>query len=487
MPEAIDHSKILQPNGGRDELNLAEFPITLLADRVPEGCTTLVFEDEIYDQQAGVRIKRQLTVKGGVDYGLPTAVDDEILFALIQITKLFNDFKEREVKFSRYEVLKLLGWRDDSINYRRLTESLRRWKSVNLSYKNAWWNKLDQTWMTEDFNIIDNLSLPEDTGRGPGRPPKRRRHATSAFSWNKVVFQSFQSENLKRIDAKTYFSLKSSVAKRMYRFLDKRFYHKSEWMFDLNDFAFEHVGLSRNYEKNAGKIKEKLQPGIEELEAIGFIEKLPKDRRYTKTGTKWTINLGRASAQTNLFAEPTEVIPAIVKDLIERGVTEATAIDLAREHDANLIAAKLEVLDWLAEKKDKKITKSPAGYLVDSIRKGYAEPKGFESKAARREREAKEAETRRQAEEQKRLQAEKESRAKDEEAARQARIDAHWQSLTPAQQAELMEAALAAAAPEQRDSIEQMRRQRLTNFLKHMEQGVRDAYIERLLTETSPA
>ena len=30
---------------GRDEMNLAEFPITLLADRVPEGCKTLVFED----------------------------------------------------------------------------------------------------------------------------------------------------------------------------------------------------------------------------------------------------------------------------------------------------------------------------------------------------------------------------------------------------------------------------------------------------------
>ena len=225
-------------------------------------------------------------MKGDKEYGLPTAIDDEVLFALIQITKLYNDFREREVKFSRYEVLRLLGWRDDSVNYRRLTESLRRWKRVNLSYEKAWWNKLDQTWMTEEFNIIDNLSIPEDTGRRPGRPPKRRTHATTSFHWNKVVFQSFQAENLKRIDAKTYFSLRSSVAKRMYRFLDKRFYHKPEWPFDLHDFAFEHVGLSRSYEKNAGKIKEKLQPGLDELEAIGFISPLPKEKRYTKTGTR---------------------------------------------------------------------------------------------------------------------------------------------------------------------------------------------------------
>ncbi|MBV8380997.1 MAG: hypothetical protein JOZ63_00220 [Planctomycetaceae bacterium] len=30
---------------GRDEMNLAEFPITLLTDYPPEGCKTLVFED----------------------------------------------------------------------------------------------------------------------------------------------------------------------------------------------------------------------------------------------------------------------------------------------------------------------------------------------------------------------------------------------------------------------------------------------------------
>ena len=35
---------------GRDEMNLAEFPLAMLADRVPHGCKTLVFEDRIWDQ-----------------------------------------------------------------------------------------------------------------------------------------------------------------------------------------------------------------------------------------------------------------------------------------------------------------------------------------------------------------------------------------------------------------------------------------------------
>jgi hypothetical protein len=50
---------------GRDEMNLCEFPIATLADRVSPGCTTMVFED-----QHGT-----LTVSGSDAYGLPTAPD----------------------------------------------------------------------------------------------------------------------------------------------------------------------------------------------------------------------------------------------------------------------------------------------------------------------------------------------------------------------------------------------------------------------------
>ncbi len=32
---------------GRDEMNLAEFPLAILADQVPKGRKTLVFEDRI--------------------------------------------------------------------------------------------------------------------------------------------------------------------------------------------------------------------------------------------------------------------------------------------------------------------------------------------------------------------------------------------------------------------------------------------------------
>src|SRR3982751_2290800 len=139
IPEAIDDPReSLKPTGGRDELNLAEFPITLLCDRVPKGCKTLVFEVEPRDRKTGQIAPRKVTITGSDAYGLPTAVDDEILVALIQLTKLKSDFTNPVVAFTRYEILRLLGWPDDGRSYRRIEESIRRWTGVTLYYDNAW-------------------------------------------------------------------------------------------------------------------------------------------------------------------------------------------------------------------------------------------------------------------------------------------------------------------------------------------------------------
>ena len=51
------------------------------------------------------------------------------------------------------------------------------------------------------------------------------------------------------------------------------------------------MGFSRNYDGNAAKIREKLQPALEELEQIGFLEPMTKEERYEKQGRDWTIRL----------------------------------------------------------------------------------------------------------------------------------------------------------------------------------------------------
>jgi hypothetical protein len=123
-------------------------------------------------------------------------------------------------------------------------------------------------------------------------------------------------------------------------------------------------------------------------------------------------------------------------------VTPTTAAELVGAFPAEPIQARVEAFDWLTAKKDRRISKSPGGYLAASIRQGYAAPKGFESQADRAQRLAAEAEQQRQAEARKR-QAEAEQRAREQ--AERARIDGYWASLTPEAREVLTADALARA------------------------------------------
>ena len=94
-----------------------------------------------------------------------------------------------------------------------------------------------------------------------------------------MIFQSFQSGNLKQLDLEFYLKLRLPTTKRMYRFLDKRFYRRSRLDFDLRTLACEHIGLSRSYAPT--ELKRRLKPALEELEQLGFLEPLSPEERYS--------------------------------------------------------------------------------------------------------------------------------------------------------------------------------------------------------------
>ena len=446
---------------GRDELNLAEFPIALVADRAPKGQKTLYFEDR----------HGRLTVTGSDAYGLPTAADADVIVALLYLTKQRNNFGDVKVKFSRYELIKLLNWPNEGGSYKRLDMAFNRWGGVWLVYDKCWWDNKSKMYRSAKMHIIDDVVFGEEP---KGARDGRANQPTSTFTWNRTFIESCQADNLRHLDLDTYFSLASAVSKRLYRFLGKRFYYQGDFAFDLKEIAFDRVGLSRTYEGNAGKIKEKLQPAIDELEAVGFLRPLSRDDRYTRIDRgQWTIRLTAGPLGKNPrpvrqlpppptmpdladIAEPGDARPMpappspLVAELINRGVTGTTAADLVRQHPDERIEAKLEVFDWLMEKQDKRVARSPAGYLVKSITEDYAAPKGFEPRAARQARAGAKRQAEREAAEGRRREREQEAR---DRATREG-ADAYLKRLTPAEREALEAEVLAAADSEARQGYE---------------------------------
>ena len=351
---------------GRDDLNLAEFPIASLSSRPDKDQKTLHFEDRIWDKGLGRHVTRKLTISASDHYGLPTALDDEVILGLIQLTGQ-NDFSSRHVFFSRYELIRLLGWRNEGKSYSRLETSLRRWLGVTFYYENAWWDKKAGAWVNESFHLLERVSL---LGRACRQARNTAEPALSTVLWNEVVFRSFWAGYLKRLDMELFRRLKSPVAKRLFRFLDKRFHHKTTWDFNLRELAHEHVGLSRSYD--TGQLKRKLLPAIVELEENGYLRGAEPNNRFVriKKGV-WHVVLAKGDAKPRNKSNP------VMDSLLRHGVNRTTAERLAREHPAERIAHHVEVLDWVLKQPNVEKPTSPAGYLVQSIRQSYDPPAGF--------------------------------------------------------------------------------------------------------------
>jgi Replication initiator protein A len=405
-----DDSMAKKANDGKDELNLAEFPLCALAHRLRPEQKTLRFEDRVWDERRQQTITRQLTITGSDAFGLPTALDDEVLLGLIQLSKV-NQFADRIVRFTRYQLIQLLGWRNESKSYERLEASLNRWTGVTLYYKNAWWNKKRQCWVDEKFHVLDNVRLfqRENTGN---KANEEGNH--SVFIWNEVIFQSFQAGNLKSIDFDFFRELRSAVAKRLYRFLDKRFFHRRHWEFDLKEFAHEHAGLSRHYD--TANLKRKLRPGIAELEQRGYLKPMPEAERFQKLCSgEWRVVFDRQRGDKPEQAPATAAAPQqpLVEALVQRGVAQSTAQSTVKQFSAERIQAQLEVFDYLIAQKDAKLPRNPPGFLISAIRGEFAPPKNYlDHQSGQRRRQ--ESEERRQRAEQRKQEQEIAAHKKEE-------------------------------------------------------------------------
>ncbi|MBX3412599.1 MAG: replication initiator protein A [Pirellulales bacterium] len=361
-------------NDGRDALNLCEFPLAALSGRVPQNQKTLVFEDTLKRQ--GSETPRRLIVAASEKYGLPTAMDDEVILGLIQLSKRDN-FRSRTVPFTRYDLIRLLGWRDEGRSYRRIEESLLRWVSVTLVYEGAWWDKEEASLVNESFHILERVTLYD-------RERRQRRRAKgigtqSSFTWNEVVFRSFRAGYLKKLDLAVYRSLRSAVAKRLYRFLDKRLHHRNRWEFDLRHLCCDKLGMSRR--GHTGELKRSLQVGLAELEQLGIVQPAVAESRFIKLSAgEWTV-IVEGGKGTRRKASSTS--DPLTESLVERGVHAATARQLARQHSADVVKDRIALHDWLLGRKDKRIARSPAGFLVESIRGEFPLPLDFERQARR--------------------------------------------------------------------------------------------------------
>ena len=374
------------PIGGRDEMNLIEIPFTLLTNRMQGDVKTIEGPNWV--------------ITGSDKFGLPVAIDEEVYVAMMKFTKDY-DFQRHEVPFSRYQMISLMGWDNTGKSYHRIRQALDRLAGVYIRADQFWDNRVRQK-VSRGFHILESYLLVEGN---PGRSNSfnQMNLALSTFTWSKVIFDSFQAGYIKLLDTERYFRLRLPTSRRAYRFLDKRLYQRDSVEIGLYDYAYNHLGLSRNY-RYPSKIKEKLNPSFEELITDGLLKSV--SYRMKKDGI--TIVVKKAAPKRIRANKKPEVQDQemhrqathfLAQELAKRGVSSNVATALVTRYPTEQIKEKIEVFDWLMKTNSPKVKDSPPGFLRKSIEEDWAPPANFVSKADRKRRE-KEAEEKRRNREQ---------------------------------------------------------------------------------------
>ena len=491
-PPALFSDILSTYQAGKDELNLAEFPISAIGSRLDPSIKTIIFQDKTFDKASGETITRKLTITASDQYGLPTASDDEILLGLLQLSRIQN-FASSTVSFTPYQLLRILGWSVNTNNYRRLKESINRWMGVTLYYENAW--RADKSrWVDVSLHFLEQVEFYR-----PGHEGALSGDGYSVFKWNDIVFKNFREGNLKELDFQIYRILDGAIAKRLYRFLDKRFFMRRELTFDLEAFACEKIGLSRPVKTgptgrvtiDVGQIKRRLLPALKELESVGFIQPLPPEKRFTKDGVgKWEIHFARPNPTSapepvagqepmilkqDAFVLEVEEVTPLEGRLVGHGITRSQARKLVTEIEGTRIQIQIDVLEFLLAKGGGASPSNRAGWLVKAITENYTTPRGFKSHVQLAEEARQRAEKARTRETQARLKkAELEAQGAHEKAyweKDQTRIRQHLASLPPPIRAELEDAALAASPFSRMAISSKLRKATIDNFVLNILNG----------------
>ena len=203
--------------------------------------------------------------------------------------------------------------------------------------------------------MLDNLVIYErEIHEGASAP------ASSQFTWNQVFFDSFQAGYLKRLDWDLYCRLESPVAKRLYRFLDKRFYRGNRVEIDLGDLAERKVRLSST--NDVAQHKRSLLKGMAELEREWELKPLAAGERFRRESRgKWTVVLERRRRPAGVATGNT--LTGLAAELAKAGVSVLMARKLGKV-DATTVRTMLALFEYYRK------TDSPRqpGFLVKTIR-----------------------------------------------------------------------------------------------------------------------
>ena len=236
------------PLFGRDEMNLIEFPFGPISSTKAK---TMEVEHQVFDRRLRREVTRRMIITGADKFGLPRPIDDQVLVGMKTLTHEAG-FVSPQVKFSRYQLCRIIGWEPDGRSYARLEESFDRIAGTTLKFKDAWYDKGEKEFKSKTFHLITEVDLcSRDQLDRNRRASGKAAQKLCSFTWTAVVWKSFQDGFIKTLDMTMFRRIargrRREVPLRLFRILDKRFWHRPVAEFNLRRLCIGTLGLCPTY------------------------------------------------------------------------------------------------------------------------------------------------------------------------------------------------------------------------------------------------
>ncbi|MEO0282086.1 MAG: bifunctional DNA primase/polymerase, partial [candidate division WOR-3 bacterium] len=255
------------------EKNLLRLPIfTYSKEKIHKAeKIEVVFENK--------NVKRNWTVIPSIVYGLPGPFDEMIFMAINKIISELPKPISNPINIgSLKNIAKMIGYETFSGHVLNLIKnSIKRIKSINLLSETVYFDAVKKKFITDMFSIIDRVIFQ-------GELDDNGDKIKNTYIWlNPVYLKNINAGYVSKIDYNIYFSLKSFIAKGIYRNLSP--------LFSISNLPIKisykklTQKLQIKQEKYLSDIRTQLNPAHKELIKFGIF----KEIRYEQSKSNLLI------------------------------------------------------------------------------------------------------------------------------------------------------------------------------------------------------
>jgi hypothetical protein len=361
---------------------------------------------QIFRRPDGQRIHAKAVIEGIPSLGLPTTADRDKYMAFMKIALDQREIQGQltnPIRFTGADMIKLLRLRKGGFHYDEINDWCKRMVATTIMSESSIFLADRKQYVTDTFHVFDRVILFGEELNGGTRS-----------EFYEVHLSQWQLTNLNQgyllpLDFNAYLKLHRDIAKALFGHLSIWFYASRGQTIEKKYQDLCQLLNIRSY-PHLSKARSVLEPSLQELTEIGYLSTWELVRTARGTDFKLTLCPGNRLLSLPNFASVANPearaaveahLPAWVSELVERGVAERKARQMALDiPDEQLVSDQIEYAEHLINQDRRgrgKIT-NPAGFFIWAVENNLTVPAKFETSSKRRLRES-----RQQAESEERL------------------------------------------------------------------------------------